>query len=297
MVVWENPRWMGRGRGGKSLDSESIVTRGSAISTPQALAVKIDFIPQELKAVPHWVGWKWSLRAGKWTKPPVDSKIGGPASTADPSTWASFDDAHAYAKRHELPGFGIVLPDGMTVLDLDHCREIGSGALDSWAQDIVDTLPDNREVSPSGTGLRALVWAQKPEVRCRKDCFEIYAGGGGRYVTIAGHRLPQSAQNIPASQDAINLLHAAMFPPTAPVRSLAEQTQVRLDDAELLDRMFSWQTGSAIRCFWEGDTSVHGGDDSAADLALLNHLRFATGGDPGRMERMFTESALGQRSK
>jgi len=41
---------------------------------------------------------------------------------------------------------------------------------------------------------------------------------------------------------------------------------------------------------------VHG-DDSANDLGLMNHLAFLTGRDAARMERLFSESALGQREK
>jgi len=87
------------------------MTASRAVAPPQAVAVKINTIPQELKAIPRWVSWKYSFRDGKWTKPPVNPKTGGLASTTDPSTWASFEEANAYAKSHELPGFGIIPPD------------------------------------------------------------------------------------------------------------------------------------------------------------------------------------------
>jgi len=46
-----------------------------------------------------------------------------------------------------------------------------------------------------------------------------------------------------------------------------------------------------------GDARAHhGGDDSAADLALLGILKFYTQ-DEGQLERLFSASALGQRSK
>ena len=275
----------------------AVMTTNGTVSPPQALGVKVGSIPQELKAVSRWVGWKWSLRDEKWTKPPVDPKTGGSASTTEPNTWATFERARAYTERHHLPGLGIIPPAGMTVLDLDHCRDPGSGEIAAWALEIVDKLSIYWEVSPSGTGLTGLVWAKKPEGRCRKDGFGMYAGGGGRYVTITGHRIPQSAEHIPELQDYIDRLHAAMFPPSEPTPPVTATGHVELQDAELLERMFSWQNGSAIRRLWEGETSAHGGDDSAADLALLSHLRFATGGEPDRMERMFARSALGQRSK
>ena len=42
-------------------------------------------------------------------------------------------------------------------------------------------------------------------------------------------------------------------------------------------------------------TADHGGDDSAADLALLTFFAYATHGDPIRMERLFGRSALARR--
>jgi len=49
--------------------------------------------------------------------------------------------------------------------------------------------------------------------------------------------------------------------------------------------------------FDHGDVlRYHGGDDSAADLALLNILAFYTQ-DPGQLESLFSASALGQRDK
>lgn len=45
-----------------------------------------------------------------------------------------------------------------------------------------------------------------------------------------------------------------------------------------------------------GDTSAYEGDDSRADLALLSILKFYTK-DPDQLERLFSDSALGQRPK
>lgn len=69
------------------------------------------------------------------------------------------------------------------------------------------------------------------------------------------------------------------------------------DDAAILKVAFGAVNGRAIRALWDGDISGHGGDDSAADQALLNHLAFYTHRDAPRMERMFTQSALGTRAK
>src|SRR5262249_46665732 len=47
---------------------------------------------------------------------------------------------------------------------------------------------------------------------------------------------------------------------------------------------------------YAGDTSAHGGDDSAADLALCSELAYWTQ-DPDQIERLWLGSPLGQRAK
>lgn len=45
-----------------------------------------------------------------------------------------------------------------------------------------------------------------------------------------------------------------------------------------------------------GDASDYGDDDSSADMALMNKLAFYSK-DPLQLERLFSNSALGQREK
>jgi hypothetical protein len=56
------------------------------------------------------------------------------------------------------------------------------------------------------------------------------------------------------------------------------------------------KTGAHFDRLWNGDLSDHGGDESAADLALCNYLRFYSG-DRGQVERLWGNSALGRRDK
>jgi hypothetical protein len=58
----------------------------------------------------------------------------------------------------------------------------------------------------------------------------------------------------------------------------------------LLARARGAANGAAFERLWRGETGDHGGDASAADLALCAHLRFWTGGDRARMDRLFRRS-------
>jgi NrS-1 polymerase HBD domain len=60
----------------------------------------------------------------------------------------------------------------------------------------------------------------------------------------------------------------------------------------LLERAFAAANGTKLRALYDGDTSDHGGDDSAADLALCNMLAFWTGPDLDRIDVLFRGSGL-----
>ena len=124
-------------------------------------------------------------KAWKWTKPPV--QIADPrrnASTTNPTTWATYDDAMDAYSTGAVAGPGFVLTDQVPVtgIDLDHCRDIETGTVAPWARAIVTRLDSYTEVSPSGTGLRILVFGYLPGERCRKGHVELY--DTERYLTI-----------------------------------------------------------------------------------------------------------------
>lgn len=152
---------------------------------------------RELQAIPHWVAWKHVKRGKKWTKPPISPVTGSFARHSDPNTWATFNQAVAFAKKNSLAGIGFVLTehDGFTGIDIDDCRNDETGALDDWAAEIVEYGETYVEVSPSGTGLR-LIAAGKIDatVKCDPAHVEIYRSQ--RYLTITGQHLENAPTEI-----------------------------------------------------------------------------------------------------
>lgn len=126
---------------------------------PRADRVRAEDIPQELIDRFQWVCWDWAWHGNKWRKPPLSPITGAAASEMDPRTWASFDQARAFATRHGLPGIGFVLTedDPFVIVDIDECRDPQTGNLEAWADWIVLDLHSYTEVSPSGRGLHVLV--------------------------------------------------------------------------------------------------------------------------------------------
>lgn len=251
-------------------------------------------IPNALKAIPRWVLWKLETRDGKPTKTPYQAD-GRMAKVNDPATWTPFDKALASYQSGRFSGGGIVLSDDDDLIgvDLDKCLDPETGELDPEAARIVAELPTYCEVSPSGRGLRLFGFGKLPQGGRRKGKIEMY--DAGRYLTVTGHRFNghEALADITAE---IAAVHARIFgkpadAPPAPAKP-SPATPLDLDDAALLDKARAAKNGPEFDRLWSGDTSGHGGDDSAADLALCNLLAFWTDGDPARMDRLFRQSGL-----
>ena len=90
-------------------------------------SVNIGAIPQELRDLPQWVTWRSVQRNGnpKPTKVPINPTTGLPASTTDPSSWVSVDDALASYHVGHIDGIGFVFApdDPYTGIDLDKCYD------------------------------------------------------------------------------------------------------------------------------------------------------------------------------
>jgi putative DNA primase/helicase len=265
----------------------------AAPQKPTALPVLPEGIPETLRALPRWVGWRYELAKGKWTKTPVNVWTGNHASSTDPGTWATFEQARAAYRSGGLDGIGIVLAqdgDGPALvgIDLDHCRDPRTGELQPWAQEIISGLDTYAEVTPSSCGVRAFVIGNLPPGRRKRGNVEVYSTG--RYLTVTGHRLDGAAATVQQRQaelEGFHWRHLADKPATA----ATAKTTTALDDTELIERAGAAANGDKFRRLWGGDTSGYA-SHSEADLALCGLLAFWTGPDPERIDRVFRQSGL-----
>jgi primase-polymerase (primpol)-like protein len=74
---------------------------------------KFEKISTELMTYDQWVCWKYENNPSNPhhpKKPPIDPNTGGSASTTDPSTWGSFEQAKRYYKENkgQVEGVGFV---------------------------------------------------------------------------------------------------------------------------------------------------------------------------------------------
>jgi putative DNA primase/helicase len=256
----------------------------STTTRPQSLAVQTDSIPDKLKAVPRWVGWKWQKKDGKWQKPPINCRTGKKDDITDPESWSTFDHALTYYREHRLAGIGFVLAeDGYCGVDLDDCRDPESGRLEDWAKKIIDELDSYSEVSPSGTGVKVFVRSFLPETSRRAGKIEVYAGQ--RYFTVTGHRLPNTTSLVQPRQFALLQLYHDLV-----------AGKPSLTDEEVLSEARAAANAPKFVSLWSGDVKDYP-SPSEADLALCSILAWWCQGNAAQAERLFGRSELGKREK
>lgn len=267
--------------------------RGPVPPKPEASA-----LPEELLREPRWVCWRWEPRNGKQTKVPIRPD-GQPAKSNDPSTWTSFEVCLAASMRYTGLGIGLMLGDGVVGVDLDHARDPESGALQQWAQEIIDELNSYTEVSPSGTGVHILCRGELPAGRRRKGQVEMYSEG--RFFTVTGQRL--NDRDVEDRTAELAALHARIFGISVDGRrnghsarrngaSAVPGAAADVGDQELIQRASEAKDGAKFARLWAGQWEGEYSSQSEADLALCNLLAFWAGGDAGRIDRLFRQSGL-----
>lgn len=227
---------------------------------PPILPVIPENIPAALKAERRWAPWaaEWNPKAnhgkGKYSKIPYRADKPG-AGLANNSTrgWTTFEAAMAayLAAPGKFAGVGYVLtgdkkPDGpanvfspgrFVGVDLDHCRDPQTGEIAEWATDLMGSFASYTEVSPSGTGLRAILEFQLPQ-----DCMdhaagvEIYGGVKARFVTLTGQHVagtPRAVCAPPAGAVEVVVAKYGKTPSRAQVEDL--HLPPLLSDMELPD--------------------------------------------------------------
>lgn len=169
-----------------------------------------EHIPAALRALPAVVWRAESRGAGKPTKVPY--QIAYPsrhASSTDPATWGTFDDAIDAQRCPELhlDGVGVVLTDpaGVTCLDLDGVLDPDAG-LHPDAARVVARCASFTEMSPSGRGLHIFVRGSAPAAM-KGAQIEVYSSG--RYIAVTGHRWPGTPDTVRDAQAYLDALAAA----------------------------------------------------------------------------------------
>lgn len=251
-----------------------------------------DAIPEELRDRPQWLVFRAEPNdGGKLVKRPYQSRATRTlASTVNAAMWSTYEEARtAVARDRSLHGVGFAFSasDPYTGIDLDHVID-EDGVISKFALKVIALLDSYTEYSYSGDGIHIIVRAKTSKGYHGR--LEAYSSG--RYFVTTGNHVPGTPTTINEAQDGVDELIAAFFTDTEPAAPPLPAQPNTIADRELLNRAYASKNGAAVRSLYEGDTSAHQGDDSAADLALCNHLAFYTGRDAPRMDALFRASGL-----
>ena len=263
-----------------------------------------------LKTQKIWLVWKSKKvekpgRKDSFTKIPYQIN-GKAASSVDPETWVTYEEAEKAAPSFSGIGFTISKHYPMLCIDLDHCLKDDKITREDFLI-MMDEADTYTEISPSGDGLHIILslkehFSLDATKKTHEDGTACETYTENRYFTYTGnsfHAKPKSVRSVDI-EEAQMIIRMLGYPwgKAKKVESVPASTiTIDLEDQQVLDKMFKSKGGAWIEKLHNGDLSKYNNDYSAADYALCTQLAFWTQKNADQMERIWLASPLGQREK
>jgi len=267
----------------------------------------MQFFPAELRALPQWcVASLLPDSTGKDDKRPYNPKTGNPASTTDPRTWGTFEEAIAlrdYWRQSSAPraqvGFVFNENDPYAVIDLDTYKAKDEQAKNLHAE-IKRQALTYAELSQSGLGTHVIGRGLVLEgARNEPNAIEIYSHA--RFMICTGN-VGEGNAILPVEpiQELLDYLYPLIKDTSIGKgiswRELGDGEESLLTDGEIVERAMNAANSDKFLRLCQGDLSMHGGNWSDADEALIQFFCFYTP-DNNQVARLFHRSELAKRDK
>lgn len=164
--------------------------------------MKLRNIPVELQVLNQWVCTK------EGSKAPMQPSCPYPASSTNPSTWGTFEEAVVAVERGHYSNIGFVFNyDGYVGIDIDIGYD-DDGFLTELAADIIDKCKSYTEKSRSGRGVHIILKGTLPfKGKNNLAGVEIYKDA--RYFIMTGDTLLYNT--IEENQEAIDYIVSKYF--------------------------------------------------------------------------------------
>lgn len=282
---------------GKTKKENNTATPPAPPQEPYKFKTNLDNIPDTMKALPNWVAFRTEQVDGKIKKILLSPNKGASdvkylkwAKSDDPTTWATFDKAVAFAKHYKLDGLAFAMSgSGMTCIDLDHHLD-ENGKPSALAQQFIDAAQGTYiEKSVSGRGLHIFYAGNRPDgYQNRNIGLDLETYDSARFMSMTGNLYDGATKEInPPSEELNNLLKSKL----AKVQQYAAPSMpLGMDDNALIDKIRSSKVGYEFDALMRGENLC--GDHSVSDFKLCNMLAFFSGGDAAQVERCFRSSGL-----
>ena len=268
---------------------------------------KYEKVPNELKSLRRWVGFKIEERNGEVGKFPINAINGKYAKSNDSMTWTNFNIALMGCVKYKCNGIGFMLGDGIYGVDLDNHPNKTTGELelpkeefDKIANEFITTLDSYSEKSWSGNGVHIICAGKLPGTRRKTTCVEMYEKG--RFFAFTGNVI--NAKPVMVREEEIKPLYEKYMPQneTQELRDFSQSIGNTADVQEIIDKALSNEkNGELFKLLYFGDVNgayIESGkswfDDShsSADLAFCNMLAFWCNCDAEKMDTIFRSSGL-----
>ena len=171
-------------------------------------------IPSEMKEYDQWLLWKLEPQPkGKPKKVPYTTS-GYKASSTNPETWSSFEEAFETYQQNEdtYCGLGFVFSeeDPFIGIDWDKSRDFTTGEFDPQIVEEVITVCSYAEVSQSGNGFHSIAIGTLPGTRKKANDREMYTSK--RFFAITGNHVKNTPCTVnKAPEEAIRAIYDRMI--------------------------------------------------------------------------------------
>ena len=265
--------------------------------------------PTALAERRQWICWRLepSSKRDRPNKTPYSPHANRRASSIDPGTWGTLADAQSAYARFGYTGLGFVFTkdDDLVGVDIDHCRNKDTGALNETAAAIVAKAATYVEISPSGEGLHLFFRGKIPEGGNKNSTTGVEMYAFGRYFTMTGNKLENAPMDIQKDSGVLAWIHATYIKtpkqekqaperkaPTERKQKKQRGSAAPLSDEAVLERALAADRDALFAKLWSGSWQEQYDSQSEADMALCCKLVFWTGRNRDQMDRLFRHSKL-----
>ena len=255
----------------------------------------LEKIPLEMRSFPQWICYRQEHRGGdKLTKVPYCPHFGKMASSTNPATWTTFEQAKSiFEVSGVYHGIGFVFCDNdpFFVIDLDEAETPEQVLLH---EKIAAEFKTYSEISPSGKGLHIIGKGSVPCGRnSREHKVEIYSNQ--RFITMTGN--VWNDVPIVMQQSLVSNLWEHIGQNRNSTVTVVDGSAPQIaDDLTIYNRAASAENGAKFVELWNGNWPAFYPSQSEADFALVNIIAFYTQ-NRDQVTRLFHTSAPGQREK